>query len=767
MKKLPVNNYEGEIINAVENNNVVILTAETGSGKSTQVPQMLMRYGYEVVITQPRRIAARTVAKRVAMELGCNVGETVGFMTAFEKEVSEETKILFCTDGLQLVREVTKSGIKIQKSRKVLIIDEVHEWNLNIEVLIAWCKLMLDKGIDMKVIVMSATLEAEKLSYFFEKAKIINIPGSLYEVKTRLSSGNIIADIYNLVEEKRNVLVFQPGKKEIAEVIDKLDFLKDQAIVLPLHGEMEIEDQNKCFIKYAIPKVIIATNVAQTSITIPDIDAVVDSATEKRVEVINGIESLITANISQSDSLQRKGRAGRVKPGIYIYASDTPYEELKEFSVPEINRLRLDQIVLRLASIDIDAEELNFFHQPSIDSIRDSKNLLKSLGALSKEGKITRVGMEMSRFPTSVRSARMLVEARKRGVYDDMVDIVSIYEAGGIKSKSYMGVAMSEFVVQLRIFRKINEKIKKLKESGRQIKDLETYEKEKLYHDVNRKSYYKALEIRRKIKECSTDEIHASVEFINETEIEKACIVGLIDNIFFSSFNGYINSDDDSTEWRIDNKSSVYKRDIVVGLPKIISFKNRFGVSCSMNLITWPINVSLDQLHEIDPERFPISHKYRYSSYTNSVYKVEYIVFDEHEKEVSEIEVDLDQVIEEFPHSHKYEYDQYEDCVYAVEYVIIGDYEKEISREMVSLSEKNYSEIFSETLATFLAQIVIGEKDIDYCDDDIYLKRVINHNRCYSVPFEKLKNMLKKNIIDLNVKGLSDFDEYIYEFFMV
>ncbi|MFB6225463.1 MAG: DEAD/DEAH box helicase, partial [Candidatus Paceibacteria bacterium] len=208
---LPINSYRQQIIEAVQNNPVTIITAETGAGKSTGVPQFLLEAGYSPVITQPRRLAASSVAERVAEERGEQLGGTVGYRTAVDRQDTQKTRCLFSTDGLALVRELMG-----QRSRDVLVIDEAHEWNENIEVLVSWAKQQIEQGADFKVVLMSATLESEKLSEFFGGALVIEVPGRLYPVEERQPQGeNPEDDVANLVREGRNVLMFQPGTGEI------------------------------------------------------------------------------------------------------------------------------------------------------------------------------------------------------------------------------------------------------------------------------------------------------------------------------------------------------------------------------------------------------------------------------------------------------------------------------------------------------------------------------------------------------------------------
>ncbi len=240
---LPITDYQKQILESVTAHPVTIITAETGAGKSTQVPQYFMtdpRFNdYRIIHTQPRRLAARTVSARVAEEMDVMFGTQVGYRTAHEHRDSPDTRCLFVTDGLALVREILHGDHR----PKILILDEVHEWNLNMEVLIAWVKVQLAQGADYKVVIMSATMESDKLATFFNGANVIQVPGRQFAVEDRPPSFDLITDVTDLLNEGHNVLVFQPGKAEISRTIQDLEDRHLRAVVLPLHGELPPHEQ--------------------------------------------------------------------------------------------------------------------------------------------------------------------------------------------------------------------------------------------------------------------------------------------------------------------------------------------------------------------------------------------------------------------------------------------------------------------------------------------------------------------------------------------
>lgn len=583
---LPIYNYMNKITEAIKNHAVTIITAETGSGKSTQVPQYAHNAGYDVVVTEPRRMAAWSLAERVAEEMETPLGETVGFRTALERNDSQNTSILYCTDGLELVRSLTDTKNK----PKVLIIDEVHEWNSNIETLIGWSKKKIEEGWCTKVVIMSATLERESLEkYFGEDVYSLEVPGRLFPVSfEERSEMHLISAIAEMVSEKRNTLVFVHGKKEIAEVMKQLSSNNVKAKVLPLHGELDSEEQKKCFHSYSVPKVVVATNVAQTSITIPDIDAVVDTGKERRLETHDGIQGLFLRDTSKADCMQRKGRAGRTKEGKYILCSDTYFKDREEFSVPEIQRCLLDQTVLRLATIGIDAVEFPFFHQPKVEELVRAKETLINLGALKEDNTVTPIGYKMAKMPVGVQSARMIIEAERYGVTEEVIKIASIVEIGTLLSKdasydSFTRERESDLLAELDVWNALQEMgFIKFDEVG-----------------INKKTFFRIKEHIKRMHEA----LKGVVEITSSDDrkaIKMACMAGMINHVYKNTGYGYVNGDGVSRQ--LDRRSCLYGPSLVVGKPRIIEFKDRYGWKRTMDLVTIATKVTAEELKEIAPQ---------------------------------------------------------------------------------------------------------------------------------------------------------------------
>ncbi|MFA6514531.1 MAG: helicase-related protein [Patescibacteria group bacterium] len=597
MKKkilLPIDSFENQILETIENNPVSIIVAETGAGKSTRVPQFLLEYtDYQIVVTQPRRVAAKAVAKRVAEEMDCPFGGLVGFRTAVDRKDSPETRCLFATDGLQLVRELTNAKASMGKGI-CLVIDEVHEWNLNIETLVAWTKRHILSGADIKVVLMSATLDYERLSEFFDDAPVVQVPGRCFPVVgspthadgiIQKSAGSMLAEIKRLIAEGANSLVFLPGKGEIKQIENSLKQTNLNAIILPLHGDVLPEEQELAFKSFAQPKVVLATNIAQTSLTIPDIDAVVDSGLERRLELVNGVETLLLGNISRADCRQRAGRAGRVKEGQYVLCNDTEYDSFADYPVPEIQRSLLDQMVLRLASAGLDALELPFYHQPEKQTLVDAKELLYAVEAVDQEGNITKLGRDINRFPVNVASARMMLEALERKCLAPILSIVAVMGTrySSIRRKQRDNdpdgwMSWEELLDPKKEYKSDLLVEYDLFKIARAMKD----KKWLASHGVDPKGFETAMEIREQVKTAIRNlgyhEKDHSVNKTNEEEILKCIASGMLVHLYKHSGNGDYQNGGTRTLARESILQKLSQNpNWIVGEPMNINITNRRG----------------------------------------------------------------------------------------------------------------------------------------------------------------------------------------------
>lgn len=599
-KDLPIWPFKENIQETVADNPVTIITAETGSGKSTQVPQFLEELGCRCLITQPRRLTARTISKRVAEEMAVELGGKVGYRTAYERFDSYETDHLFVTDGLAMVRELMGHN-----HFDVLIIDEVHEWNLNIEVLVAWVRQKLLQGLELKVVLMSATLESGKLSAYFDNAPVIDVPGRLYPISELKPGANMLDDAVKLLKMGRNVYVFQPGKADVYEFINDLERLVgSNAVILPLHGELKVEEQDYCYIDYGKPKCIVCTNIAETGVTIPGMNAVIDSGMEKRKEVVNGIEGLYLRPISIASRIQRKARGARTSDGIYIDHHPIPLHKRDQFSTAEIQRVRLDQVVLRLAQIGIKAEEVEFFHQPDKSEIKQARQELVTLGCMEKDGQVTKIGHLVAKLPISVMFGRMIVEADRLGVVDDIIDIAAILEQGGItiirNRDGVLGKLLwhklcpeekeSDLLAQLAIFLKARQMSK-----DQMIK-----------HGIMIKAYFQTLERRRFLAESLRGKVRSFKSSGNRQSIIKAIVSGMLNHVYRKSFDRWVNGD---SEPRLLSDASVIEQrtQFAVGIPFDVQYKDkRFGFLKTLSLLTMATSVTPDILAEVAPHLIEI-----------------------------------------------------------------------------------------------------------------------------------------------------------------
>jgi ATP-dependent helicase HrpA len=473
--ELPVSAARDEIARAIRDHQVVIVAGATGSGKTTQLPKILLELGRtRIAHTQPRRIAARTIAERVAEELQVPLGTTVGYKVRFTDKVSPDTRVALMTDGI-LLNEIHRD--RLLRKYDTIIVDEAHERSLNVDFLIGYLTRILPKRPDLKVIITSATIDPESFAKHFappggDPAPIIEVSGRTYPVEIRYrppaadgtrdngdGSGSddvdgIAAALRELDRESAgDVLVFLPGEAEIRDATDAVRgmYAKDAAPteVLPLYGRLSAAEQHRVFERSTLPgvrrRVILATNVAETSLTVPGIRYVVDTGTARisRYSNRSKIQRLPIEPVSQASAQQRSGRAGRTSPGIAIrlYAEED-FASRDEFTEPEILRTSLASVILQMLSLGFgDISSFPFLTPPDSRGVKAAFDLLVELGAVrpstgsgtgrtgpgadSDSPRLTELGREISRLPIDPRFARMLVEARRTGVLADVLAIVS------------------------------------------------------------------------------------------------------------------------------------------------------------------------------------------------------------------------------------------------------------------------------------------------------------------------------------------------------
>ncbi len=441
---LPVNQRKHDIASAIQHHQVVIVCGETGSGKTTQLPKICLELGRGVSgligHTQPRRIAARSVASRIAQELKTPLGEAVGYKVRFNDKLSASSYIKLMTDGILLAET---QGDKFLNAYDTLIIDEAHERSLNIDFLLGYVKQLLPKRPDLKVIVTSATIDAERFSKHFNNAPVIEVSGRMFPVEVRYrplqeteedeQEETMEAAILDAVDDLSrlgggDILVFLPGEREIRDTAEHLRKHHPKgAEILPLFARLSIEDQQKVFRGSNGRRIVLATNVAETSLTVPGIKYVIDTglARVNRYSARAKVEQLQIEKISQAAARQRAGRCGRVSNGICVrlYAEED-FNNRPEFTEPEILRSSLASVILRMAALRLgDVAEFPFIEAPSSRLVSDGYLLLQELGAVDANRRITDLGQQLAKLPLDPKVGRMILAAKKENCLKEILII--------------------------------------------------------------------------------------------------------------------------------------------------------------------------------------------------------------------------------------------------------------------------------------------------------------------------------------------------------
>ena len=498
---LPITEKKNEIVAAIRNHRVVVITGETGSGKTTQIPKMCLEAGHGVDgmigCTQPRRIAAITVARRIADELKEPMGRSVGYKIRFQDVTNRDIHIKVMTDGILLMET---QADRFLNAYDTLIIDEAHERSTNIDFLLGILKNLLARRKDLKLIITSATIDPQTFSKAFDNAPIIEVSGRMYPVEIRWrpldqkageEASYIDAAVEAVGEVERegpgDILVFMPTQQDIVDTCAALEGKRrGDATVLPLFGRLSSSQQQRVFARTRTRKIVVATNVAETAITIPGIRYVIDTGLARISEYNPGTRTgrLPVKGISKSSAIQRTGRCGRVQDGICVrlYAEDD-YESRPFFTPPEILRSNLAEVILRMIALKIgDIASFPFIDPPSPHAVRDGFALLRELGAVETEGKETRLterGREMARLPLDPRLARMILDAEKEGCREEVIVIAAALsiqdprerplekeQAADQAHRPFINPA-SDFITLLNIWNRYHEVFKEEKTQNR------------------------------------------------------------------------------------------------------------------------------------------------------------------------------------------------------------------------------------------------------------------------------------------------------------
>ena len=449
---LPVSAKANEIKELLKKQQVIVIAGETGSGKTTQIPKICLTAGLGrkglIGHTQPRRLAAVSVANRIAEELNTDIGQGVGYQIRFNETISESTYLKLMTDGV-LLAEIQND--RFLNKYDAIIIDEAHERSLNIDFLLGYLKQLLSKRLELKLIITSATIDVEEFSKYFANAPIISVSGRTFPVDVRyrpMDQGREdiqdqrqlegIIDALNFIvdrDQKSNeisgdLLVFLSSEREIRETARAIRKQKfPHTKVLPLYSRLPQSEQVKIFAPHSGRRVVLATNIAETSITVPGIKYVVDTgfARISRYSIKNKVQRLPIEPISRSSADQRKGRCGRVSAGICIRLfSEQDYHSRSEYTDPEIKRTNLASVILRMLYLRIgDVEQFPYIDAPEKKAINDGFKLLIELNAITQKHALTSIGKQMARLPVDPKLARMLVVASGHACLREVLIIVS------------------------------------------------------------------------------------------------------------------------------------------------------------------------------------------------------------------------------------------------------------------------------------------------------------------------------------------------------
>ncbi|SCX10022.1 ATP-dependent helicase HrpA [Nitrosomonas eutropha] len=572
-EELPVVARREEIARAIAQHQAVIICGETGSGKTTQLPKICLELEHSIgeqrgakkLIghTQPRRIAARTVAARIATELNSPLGQLVGYKVRFSDQTHPDTRIKLMTDGILLAETQQDPMLRAYQT---IIIDEAHERSLNIDFLLGYLKQLLPRRPDLKLIITSATIDAQRFASHFNNAPVIEVSGRLFPVEIHYRSFNDQADgeerdlsrvILNVVDEamhmgEGDMLVFLPGEREIretAEILRKHTFSgpgsRAGTEILPLFARLSHTEQARIFMPGQRRRIVLATNVAETSLTVPGIRYVIDTGLARinRYSYRNKVEQLLIEKISQASANQRAGRCGRVMNGVcFRLYSEEDFAARPQYTDPEILRSSLAAVILRMKSLKIgDVEQFPFIQPPAARMIADGYQLLSELGALNEQKGLTQTGHQLARFPIDPKIARMIIAARQENCLTEVLIIASAlslqdprdrpfeHQQAADQAHQLFRDDRSDFIGYLKLWDFYNDLLKH-KKSNRKL--IEQCQKNFISHRRMREWREIHGQLHTQIQEMGLrpNQVPASYD-----EIHRALLSGLLGNIGFKS----------------------------------------------------------------------------------------------------------------------------------------------------------------------------------------------------------------------------------------
>ncbi|HEY0504866.1 MAG TPA: DUF3418 domain-containing protein [Lysobacter sp.] len=595
---LPIAAKADEIVELIRAHPVVVIAGETGSGKTTQLPKLCLAAGRGAAgmigCTQPRRIAARAVARRVAEELQTPMGGAVGYQVRFTENVGEQTAVKFMTDGI-LLAEIQSDRWLSQYD--TILIDEAHERSLNIDFLLGYLKQLLERRRDLKIIVTSATIDTERFAAHFGGAPVVNVEGRGYPVTVRyrplegdgdeagertINDGIVAAcDEITREDPRGDVLIFLPGEREIRDAHLSLERRKyRETEVLPLYARLSVRDQDRVFNPGPKRRIVLATNVAETSLTVPRIRYVVDPglARVKRYSPRGKLDRLHIEPVSQASADQRKGRCGRISEGTcYRLYSEADFESRARYTDPEIRRAALAGVILRMLSLGLGniegrdsaspkrasgadqhgpsriIEDYPFLEPPDPRAIADGWQQLSELGAVDEQRRLTPVGKLMSRLPVDVKLARMLVAANQHGVLREMLTIASFLgiqdprerpadqRAAADNAHAQFADAKSEFVGILKLWEAYNAAHEELTQSKLRAwceKHFLGFLRMREWRELHRQLKLMAEELAWKESRAALNE-HGTLDASAYATLHKALLAGLPTQLGMRGDKGY------------------------------------------------------------------------------------------------------------------------------------------------------------------------------------------------------------------------------------
>lgn len=549
---LPISDAGARLLELIQQHQVVIVAGETGSGKTTQIPKICLQAGLGrsgvIGHTQPRRIAARTVAQRIAQETGAELGREVGFAVRFSDQTQDETLVKVMTDGL-LLAEIRQD--RFLENYDAIIVDEAHERSLNIDFLLGFLRRLLQKRRDLKVIVTSATIDVAGFSEYFDYAPVVDVGGRSFPVTVEYRGqpedpDNALIEVLEEIDAKPlgkapDALVFFSGEREIFDAARRLrKHFAERFEILPLYARLSAADQRRVFApSSARRRIVLATNVAETSLTVPNIGYVIDSGLARiaRYSYRSKLQRLPVEPISQASANQRKGRCGRVAPGVcYRLYEEADFLSRPEFTDAEIRRVNLASVVLQMQALGLgDIQRFPFIDPPEQKAIRDAMRLLEELQAI-EAGKLTRVGRMMAGMPVDPRLGAMLIASAKLGCLSELLIIVSALAVQDVRERPMEKAQAadtahemfldekSDFLTYLNVWRWIEQQRSELTNSRWQTALRKRF--------INPLRVREWREIYRQIKSVCTElGLQANTNPANYQQIHESILVGTLSQI--------------------------------------------------------------------------------------------------------------------------------------------------------------------------------------------------------------------------------------------